>query len=35
VLGVDYLQGYYLGKPAPVESWLPPAPSPSPVTAAL
>jgi EAL domain-containing protein (putative c-di-GMP-specific phosphodiesterase class I) len=35
VLGVDYLQGYHLGKPAPVESWLPAAPSPSPVTAAL
>ncbi len=27
-LGVDYLQGYHLGKPAPLESWLPPAPPP-------
>jgi EAL domain-containing protein (putative c-di-GMP-specific phosphodiesterase class I) len=35
MLGVDYLQGYHLGKPAPVESWLAPAPSPAQVTAAL
>jgi diguanylate cyclase (GGDEF)-like protein len=35
VLGVDYLQGYHLGKPAPVESWMPPAPSPAQFTAAL
>jgi diguanylate cyclase (GGDEF)-like protein len=35
-LGVDYLQGYHLGMPAPLERWLPPALSPSPaaVTAA-
>ncbi len=23
-LGVDYLQGYYLGRPAPIENWLEP-----------
>lgn len=34
-LGVDYLQGFHLGKPAPVESWLSPAPSPTPVTAGM
>jgi EAL domain-containing protein (putative c-di-GMP-specific phosphodiesterase class I) len=28
-LGVDYLQGYYLGKPAPIESWLAPLPAPA------
>jgi diguanylate cyclase (GGDEF)-like protein len=34
-LGVDYLQGYHLGKPAPLESWLPPSLSLAPVTATL
>lgn len=33
-LGVDHLQGYHLGKPAPLESWLPPSPSPSPAPVA-
>jgi diguanylate cyclase (GGDEF)-like protein/PAS domain S-box-containing protein len=33
-LGVDYLQGFHLGKPAPLESWLAPAyASPMPTTA--
>jgi EAL domain-containing protein (putative c-di-GMP-specific phosphodiesterase class I) len=32
--GVDYAQGFYVGKPAAIESFLPtPAPSPSPSTA--
>lgn len=28
-LGVDYLQGYHLGKPAPIETWLAPLPEPA------
>jgi diguanylate cyclase (GGDEF)-like protein/PAS domain S-box-containing protein len=28
-LGVDYLQGFHLGKPAPIESWLAPLQAPA------
>jgi diguanylate cyclase (GGDEF)-like protein/PAS domain S-box-containing protein len=28
-LGVDYLQGFHLGKPAPIESWLAPSRAPA------